>query len=545
MVFAVTRIRERGSWLIARNHTLAAFRTRKNRQMSRTTQCIGLALAVVLIWLPLGALQAVERRTTLDKPNSVFIMADDHGRQAISCYGGRLIKTPNIDRLARGGTRFTQAFANNSICSPSRAVLLTGKYNHLCGVEKLDGHFNGAQQTFPKLLQRAGYQTAIVGKWHLFTEPTGFDYYCVLPGFGKSFDSPFKEIGQPWGDNGNRGGVVRPGYFTDVITDISLDWLKNKCEPGKPFCLMIHHRAPHSPHDPAPRHREMFKETVFPEPPTLLDDYRGRAPEQVADKLAWSRLLQQCEQQYQGVHKAFNGDKAHDTRLMYQSYLRNYLRMVVALDENVGRVLDYLDRTGLATNTVVIYTSDNGFFLGEHGFYNKMWMYEDGFQIPLIIRLPGNHGGRINPEIVSMMDIAPTILDLYGVRVPQDIQGCSMKPLLTGETAPWRESFYYHYYGYCLPRSNNWIASEDGEIFGIRTKTAKLICYPRWSGGPFWELFDLEKDPLEIHNLYADSSHRGLRAALTRQMRALAEQYKDFKTVAVVDALAALPTDTN
>ena len=215
--------------------------------------------------------------------------------------------------------------------------------------------------------------------------------------------------------------------------------------------------------------------------------------------------------------------------------------MVVALDENVGRVLDYLDRTGLATNTIVIYTSDNGFFLGEHGFYNKMWMYEDGFQIPLIIRLPGNHGGRINPEIVSMMDIAPTILDLCGVRVPQDIQGCSMKPLLTGETAPWRESFYYHYYGYCLPRSNNWIASEDGEIFGIRTKTAKLICYPRWNGGPFWELFDLEKDPLEIHNLYADSSHRGLRAALTRQMRALAEQYKDFKTVAVVDALARRP----
>ena len=346
------------------------------------------------------------------------------------------------------------------------------------------------------------------------------------------------------GDNGNRGGIVHPGYFTDVITDISLDWLKNKCELGKPFCLMIHHPAPHSPHDPAPRHREMFKETVFPEPPTLLDDYHERAPEHVADKLAWSRLLQQCEKQYQAVHEAFNGDKAHDTRLMYQAYVRNYLRLVVALDENVGRVLDYLDRTGLATNTVVIYTSDNGFFLGEHGFYNKMWMYEDGFQIPLIIRLPGNRGGRTNSQIVSMMDIAPTILNLCGVRVPQDIQGCSMKPPLTGETAPWRESFYYHYYGYCLPRSNNWIASEDGEIFGIRTKTAKLVCYPRWNGGPFWELFDLEKDPLEMHNLYANSFHCGQRAGLKRQLRALAEKYEDFKTVAVLDALAASSAGT-
>jgi len=473
----------------------------------------------------------------MPKPNIVIILADDHGRQAASCYGSKLIQTPHIDRLAREGIRFTQAMACNSICSPSRATLITGKYNHRCGVQKLDEHFDGSQQTFPKLLQQSGYQTAIVGKWHLFTEPTGFDFYSVLPGHGRYVDSPFKETGQPWGDNGNKGGVVRKGYLTDVITDISLDWLKRRAH-DRPFCLMIHHKAPHSPHDPAPRHKDLFKDTVFPEPSNLLDDYAARAPAPVADQLIWSRLLQQCEPQYQPIKQQFTGDRDRDTRLMYQEYVRNYLRLVVALDENVGRVLDYLDQSGLATNTVVIYTSDNGYFLGEHGFYNKMWMYEESLHLPLLVRLPAGWGGvkagAVNHELVGMLDIAPTVLDLAGVNVPADIQGQSQRPLLTGKTAGWRQAFYYHYYGITAPpRDDNWIAHH--EILGIRTKTAKLVCYPTWKGRPFWEFFDLVSDPQEMNNRHADPSQQKIVTEMKQRLRALAEQYQDAEAVTMLD----------
>ena len=495
-----------------------------------------LAYSILALVAAQAALAADIPPAATGRPNIVYIMADDHGRQAIGCYGSQIMKTPNIDRLARDGMRFTQAFANNSICSPSRAVLLTGKYNHICGVEKLDQHFDGAQQTFPKLLQQAGYQTAIVGKWHLYSEPTGFDYYCVAPGNGgRYYDPLLKETGQPW-INGNKGGTEHRGYMTDVITQVALDWLKRR-DASKPFCLMIHHKAPDSPHDPAPRHKNLFKDTVFPNPQTLLDNYRGRVPEPVADQLVWSRLIANDYPQYQWVKKDYNGDRNHDTRLMYQEYLRGYLRLVAALDENVGRVLDYLDRSGLAANTIVIYASDNGYFLGEHGFYNKMWMYEEGFHIPLIVRLPGRQVAGTSDELVSMMDVAPTILDLAGAKVPADIQGCSMKSLILGEKSPWREAFYYHYYGYSMPRQNNWIASPDGEIFGVRTKTLKLICYPRWKHGPFWELFDLVNDPLEMHNLYADSAQRATVAEMKKQLHGLAEKYKDTRVVGILDKL--------
>ena len=471
-----------------------------------------------------------------DKPNIIFIMADDHGPQAISSYGSSLIQTPNIDRLARDGMRFTRAFANNSICSPSRAVLLTGKYNHLCGVKKLDEHFDRSQQTFPKLLQQAGYQTAIIGKWHLFTEPAGFAYYCVAPGNGGRYIDPLlKETGQPWGD-GDTGGVLHRGYMTDVITDVALDWLKRHAG-GKPSCLMIHHKAPHSPHVPASRHKDLFQDKRFPEPSTLLDNYAGRAPEPVAGQLAWSRLTQQCEEQYQPIRKQFTGDLAHDTQLMFQQYLRNYLRLVVALDESVGRVLDYLDRSGLSSNTIVIYTSDNGYFLGEHGFYNKMWMYEDGFHIPMIVRMPQAHIAATNQHLVSILDVAPTILDLAGVKVPADMQGCSMKPLILGEPVSWRDSLYYHYYGGPRKLEDNWIFSPEGEIIGIRTMTAKLICYPKWKGGPFWEYFDLTQDAQELRNLYHDPSRQNEIGSLEQQLRGLAAQYKDSETVKVLDTL--------
>jgi arylsulfatase A-like enzyme len=466
------------------------------------------------------------------RPNIICIMADDHGRQAISSYGSKTIETPCIDRLAEKGVRFTNAFANNSICSPSRAVLLTGKYNHLCGVRRLQGVFDGSQQTFPKLLQQAGYETAIIGKWHLASQPTGFDHYDLMVDHGRYYDCPMNRIGAPWGNRGEAGATVREGYLTDVITDTSLEWLSQR-DTQKPFCLMIHHKAPHGPHDPTPRHQGYLADTVFPEPETLLDDYRGRAPERVADSLPWSRLTQSPAvlPYYREFPERFTGDRAHDTRLIYQEYVRNYLRLVLSLDENVGRVLDYLEEHGLADNTVIVYTSDNGFFNGEHGFYNKMWMYEDGFSIPLIIRRPGDTAASTEERLVSMLDIAPTILDLAGVPAPADIQGTSIKPLLEGHDGEWRDAIYYHYYGAeGKPRPLNYIAYH--EIIGVRTATEKLVFYPTWKGGPFWEYFNLRTDPLEMNNLVHNPEYAGKIADIKEQLKSLAEHYTDVEALA-------------
>jgi arylsulfatase A-like enzyme len=300
---------------------------------------------------------------------------------------------------------------------------------------------------------------------------------------------------------------------------------------------MIHHKAPHSPHIPPERFKGLFKDTVFPEPSNLLDDYAGRAPEKVSDLLAWSRLVDVDYPQYQALKKQYTGDTAHDTRLIYQAYLKGYLRLVAALDENVGRVLDYLDQSGLATNTVVIYTSDNGYFTGEHGFYNKMWMYEESLHVPLLIRLPPGSGGMspgaVNHDLVSILDLAPTILDLAGVKVPPDIQGRSMKPLLLDASAPWRDAFYYHYYGAAGVGITNWIGSH--EIMGVRTRTAKLVFYPTWKGGPFWEYFDLVNDPREMRNLYRSPSQQAAVTALKKQLRSLTEYYHDTEATKSLD----------
>ncbi|MFZ9935667.1 MAG: sulfatase [Luteolibacter sp.] len=446
----------------------------------------------------------------------VYIMADDHACNAISAYGSPLIRTPNIDRIAAQGAMFTQAMVANSICSPSRATLLTGKYSHKNGVRKLNETFDGSQQTFPKLLQKAGYQTAIIGKWHLVSVPTGFDHFSVMEGQGRYDDCPFKQNGA----DGRVRRVPTKGYVTDVITDQALGWLKQR-DHDRPFCLMIHHKAPHGPHHPAPRHKNLFQADTLPEPPTLLDDYVGRAPAAMADRLDWSRLLL-CDRpyvQYRATGRQRTGDRADDTRMMYQAFMKGYLRLVAALDENVGRVLDYLEESGLSGNTLVIYASDNGFFNGEHGFYNKMWMYEPSLKIPLIIKGPGVKAGSKPDEFAAMMDVAPTLLDFAGCGIPEDVQGRTLRPLLEGKGGSLRDAFYYHHYG-----------SADvapPEIVGVRTRTHKLVCYPSLEEKYRWELFDLKEDPKEMHNLYGLDEHRRIVTELKARLQSLIRQYED------------------
>ncbi len=457
------------------------------------------------------SLSAIAKSHPTIRPNILFVMADDHTRAAASCYGSKTIQTPNIDRIAQQGMKFNHMMVTNALCAPSRAVLLTGKYNHCNGYLHNGQKFDGSQQTFPKLLRKAGYETAIVGKWHLQTEPTGFDHYLVMPGHGRYTNCPLKEKGKPWMD-GYRGGTPYEGYLTDIITDQSIAWLEERSS-DKPFCLMVHHKAPHGPHEPAPRHKDLFADDVIPEPPTLLDDYQGRAPSTIEDTLIFSRMAICHYNKYKEAVEKYAGSRKKATRHLYQNYMKGYLRLVAALDENVGRLLDYLDKTGLRENTVVIYTSDNGFFNGEHGFFNKMWMYEESLHVPMLVRYPDTVvPGAENGHLVSMLDLAPTFLELAGATVPHDMQGTSILPLLKGETPPWRDAVYYHYYA----------QFETPEQYGVRTQTHKLVHYPESEQGPPWELFDLVNDPQEMTNLADDPAY----ASLLREMKARLRQLR-------------------
>lgn len=456
------------------------------------------------------------RATAAKRPNILFIMADDHTRAAMSCYGSKTIETPNLDRLAREGMLFNHMTVTNSLCAPSRAALLTGQYSHQNGFKTNHDRFDGSQQTFPKLLQQAGYETAIIGKWHLVTEPTGFDDYLVMPRQGRYFDCPLKAKGAPWKD-GREGGEVYEGYLTDVITEQAIRWLGER-PSGRPFCLMVHHKAPHGPHEPAPRHADFLADETVPEPPTLLDDYAGRAPEHIEEAIGSSRMAICRYPQYKQDIAKHAGNREKATRTMYQTYMKGYLRLVKALDENVGRLLDHLDEAGLRDNTMVVYTSDNGFFNGEHGFFNKMWMYEPSLHLPFIVRYPGVvQAGTTNDELVSMLDFAPTFLELAGAPIPDQMQGVSLCPLLRGEKPAWRDAVYYHYYGeYTVP-----------ENYGVRTKTHKLIHYPELEPGPKWELFDLEEDPLELNNLASDPAHAERLAAMKDLLKAKRKEVGD------------------
>ena len=463
------------------------------------------------------------------RPNILLIFSDDHAKKALSCYGNKDIKTPALDRLADSGIRFNHALVTNSFCTPSRATVLTGKYSHKNGVTKLNQMFDGSQQTFPKLLQKAGYETALFGKWHLLSRPTGFDYFCVQKMQGKPFDPIVFEPQHKWIAWGketkktyNKGGRVIKGYNNDVITTESINWLKNRQDKDKPFCLLLHPKPPHAPYTPATRDQDYLKDVTIPEPVTLHDNYIGRTPHAIADKMTANRIILNpaFKEMRRKIEK--NNPKITERELtskMYQEYMKGYYRLVKSVDDNVGRVLDYLKESGLDKNTLVIYSSDQGFSLGEHGFYNKQWMYENPLHAPFLVSYPGViKSSQVHNSMTSHVDIAPTILDFAGVDIPSDMQGYSLKPILTGKSEKVRDESYYHFYdhGTRLP-----------EMIGVRTDRYKLIHYPTMKGQYRWELFDLEKDSEEMKNLAHNPEYRKLKENLKNQLRQLIKKYDD------------------
>lgn len=473
------------------------------------------------------------------RPNILFIMADDHACRAISAYGSGLNPTPAIDRIAAEGMRLNHCYVTNSICTPSRATILTGTHNHVNRVQTLRTYLDNRLPNVAKELQAGGYATAIVGKWHLGEgqahEPTGFDYWSVLPGQGSYFDPQLIEMGQR---------STRPGYVTDVITDISLAWLKNR-DPDTPFFLMCHHKAPHRSWEPHPKYNHLYQENVEV-PVTFNDDYKNRARAaakakmRVRDDLTYEDLglvpLEFGEPTGRGMRarKVPNPENPSSLKLTdadtgevfcfsdrealgqfkYQRYIKRYLRTIASLDENVGRILEWLDSSGLAEDTIVIYTSDQGFFLGEHGWFDKRFIYEQSFQMPFLIRYPSKvAAGTVCDDIVCNVDFAPTLLDFAGLSVPEYMQGRSFRMLLEGQLVPDWPQLAYHRYWMHRDATHNVYAH-----YGVRDQRYKLIY---WYNEGFnlpgtreggqdreWEFFDLKADPCELFNLINDPSYR-------------------------------------
>jgi arylsulfatase A-like enzyme len=487
-------------------------------------------LLVILVISPAEGAQAPPR-----KPNMVFIFSDDHAFQAVSAYNDprRLVETPNIDRIGREGTRFDRCVVPNSICGPSRATLLTGKYSHLNGFyNNTNSRFDGSQTTFPKLLRASGYQTAVFGKWHLVSDPTGFDEWHILPGQGVYYNPPMIHKGER---------VKHEGYTTDVITDLSLKWLNNR-DKSRPFLLMCQHKAPHREWEPALRHLGHDNDRVYPEPPTLFDDYSGRSKaERDQDMTIASTMTDRdlklvpppdlnSEQRkawdayYEPRNAAFKakGLQGRDlVRWKYQRYMHDYLGCVKAVDESVGRLLKFLDDEGLAENTIVVYTSDQGFYLGEHGWFDKRWVFEESLRSPLLVRWPGvTKPGSSCPRLVSNLDFAETFLDAAGLPIPQEMQGRSLVPLLKGETqADWRKSFYYHYYEYPTPHHVR-------PHYAVVTERYKLVHFYTPDLDE-WELFDLGNDPRELRNVAGDPGYAGVVAELKREVERLRAELKE------------------
>ena len=481
----------------------------------------------------LGILFARAGAAPATRPNIVFIFSDDHAQHAISAYGSKVNQTPHLDRLAKGGVRFNHAFVTNSICTPSRAVVLTGKYSHANGTPVFNV-FDGGQPNVAKMLQAAGYHTGMIGKWHLGGAPTGFDRWIILPGQG-IYNNP--DFITP------RGRVTIKGHTTSITTKLGLEFLDTRPK-DKPFFLMLHQKAPHRAWEPDAKNQALFKDRVIPEPATLWDDYATRPaalPENrqtVANDLTRRDLKLEPpanlppgpeRQQWlavkptevdvtqpDGTKRTLTGKEL--VKWKYQRYMRDYLACVQGVDDSVGEVLDYLDRTGLAQNTIVIYSSDNGWYLGDLGMYDKRFMYEPGLHIPLIVRGPGVKAGAVTDLFALNADFAPTFLELAGASVPADMHGRSLVPVLRGEKpAGWRTSIYYRYYH--DPGHHNTRAH-----YGVRTATHKLIHY--WKKDA-WEFFDLVRDPTEQKNLISDPTQATKIAELKAEITRLQKQLGD------------------
>ncbi len=526
--------------------------------MQRLDRLFSLLIVALLVSIT-GATALAAKR-----PNVLFIFTDDHAPHAIGAYQGWLKDvnpTPNIDRLAGQGMLFQNSFCTNSICGPSRAVILTGKHSHLNGFMRNGNRFDGSQQTFPKLLQKAGYQTAIVGKWHLTSNPQGFDYWDVLPGQGDYYNPDFLSPA---------GRTRVNGYCTDIVTDKAIEWLENKRDADKPFMLMCQHKAPHRTWMPPLRHLTLYDDIDIPEPPTLFDRYKDnasparfqemeidrhmhlgydlfvtpyldiyktvKAPEPKATDRSGFRNLQKmtAEQRaawnaaYEPKNEAFR--KADLTgkelvRWKYQRYIKNYLRCIRGVDDSVGRLTKYLDESGLDENTIVIYSSDQGFYLGDHGWYDKRWMYEESLLMPLIVKWPGVTKPRtVNQDLVQNLDYAETFLDIAGANTPSDMQGRSLVPLRKGEKpANWRSAIYYHYHEY---PSVHMVARH----YGIRTDRYKLIRFYQFDE---WEFYDLEKDPDERENQYGNPEYTSIIDEMKSDLKQLRKRYQDDTDVSV------------
>lgn len=479
---------------------------------------------------------------TKERPNIIFIFSDDHAYQSIGAYGNKFAKTPNIDRIAREGALLTNNLVTNSICGPSRATLLTGKYSHINGYRNNDRtKFDITQQLFPDILQKGGYQTAWIGKLHLNSLPTGFDYWSILPGQGIYYNPEF--ISAP-------GDTARKlGYVADIITETSLNWI-NKRDQKKPFFLVVGQKSVHRGWHPDLQDLGAYDDIDFPLPETFYDDYAGRAAAKDQDMTIEKTMQLQNDLKvhlnydrvpgykffpedkkkifkdyYDKISKEYDDKKLTGkalTEWKYQRYIKDYLATANGLDRNIGKILDYLDKTGLSKNTVVIYASDQGFYLGEHGWFDKRFIYEESLKTPFVIRYPGviKPGTKVE-QLVSNIDWAPTVLDLAGAKIPAEIQGKSFLPLLDKNAkanTPWRDAAYYHYYEYPQPH-------HVSPHFGIRTKRHKLARF--YGGVNSWELFDLEKDPHELKNIYGEKSNEAVAKNLKERLKTLIVQYKD------------------
>ncbi|MBP7857130.1 MAG: sulfatase [Prevotella sp.] len=492
-----------------------------------------------------GAGQAVHAQQK--KPmNILYIMSDDHSYQTISAYDTRFVQTPNIDWIANNGVKFNESFVANSISGPSRACMLTGKHSHKNGFTDNTRTFDGAQQTYPKLLQKAGYQTAIIGKWHLTSDPTGFDYWDILTGQGDYYNPDFIRNGEQ---------IRRQGYVTNIIADLSIDWLENQRDKDKPFCLLMHNKAPHRVWSPDTCDLDLYNDKVFPLPDNFYDNYEGRAAaakqkmniakdmdivydnkmvdpdiHSNPDLEAWGRAnyermtpsqREQWDRHYDPIIRKFkeaglSGKALAEWR--YQRYMHDYMSVIASVDRNVGRVIEFLREHNLLDNTLIVYTSDQGFYMGEHGWFDKRFMYEESFRTPLLMYLPGGKHGEVN-QLVQNIDYAPTFLELAGVQVPKDIQGVSLLPLLQGKKVKdWRKSLYYHFYEYPGEHS-------VCRHFGIRTDRYSLMHF--YNDINTWELYDLKNDPSQMHNIYGKPGTEKLTRELKKQLWKLQVQYDD------------------